>query len=113
MMLEVHHAPEVAADTVISAVDEELSRLATDGLGQDEVDRTVARMTSRYLRDIDPVLGRATHAAVFEQQRGKAELLNDLPGLLANVTAAQVRKAAGTLGTDNRAVLELRPGGAA
>ena len=113
MMLEVHHAPEVAAETVISAVDEELSRLATDGLGQDEVDRTVARMTSRYLRDIDPVLGRATHAAVFEQQRGKAELLNDLPGLLAKVTAAQVRKAAGTLGTDNRAVLELRPGGAA
>jgi zinc protease len=113
MMLEVHHAPEVAADTVIATIDEELGRLATDGLGQDEVDRTVARMTSRYLRDIDPVLGRATHAAVFEQQRGKAELLNELPGLLAKVTAAQVRKAASTLGTDNRAVLELRPGGAA
>ncbi|MCU1601863.1 MAG: peptidase, partial [Frankiales bacterium] len=110
LLLEMHHAPDVAADTVITAVDEEIARLVTDGLDQDEVDRTVARMTARYLRDVDPVLGRATHAAVFEQQRGKAELLNQLPGLLASVTAAQVRKAAGTLGTDNRAVLELRPG---
>ncbi|MCU1622783.1 MAG: peptidase [Frankiales bacterium] len=110
LLLEVHHAPDVEADTVIRAIDEELERLATQGLDQDEVDRTVARMTARYFRDVDPVLGRATHAAVFEQQRGRAELVNELPGLLAKVTAAQVKKAAGTLRTDNRAVLELRPG---
>jgi zinc protease len=59
------------------------------------------------------VLGRATHAAIFEQQRGRAELLNELPGLLAAVTADQVVAAAATLGRDNRAVLELRPGGGA
>jgi predicted Zn-dependent peptidase len=110
LLLEVHHAPDVEADTVIRAIDEELERLATQGLDQEEVDRTVARMTARYLRDVDPVLGRAMHAAVFEQQRGRAELVNELPGLLAKVTAAQVKKAAGTLRTDNRAVLELRPG---
>jgi zinc protease len=110
LLLEVHHAPDVEADTVIGAIDEELERLATQGLDQEEVDRTVARMTARYFRDVDPVLGRATHAAVFEQQRGRAELVNELPGLLAKVTAAQVKKAAGTLRPDNRAVLELRPG---
>jgi zinc protease len=108
LLLEVHHAPEVAVDTVVAAVDEEIARLATDGLEQDEVARTVARMVARYLRDVDPVLGRATHAAVFEQQRGQAELLNELPGLLSAVTAAQVQAAAATLRTDNRAVLELR-----
>jgi hypothetical protein len=70
-------------------------------------------MTARYLRDIDPVLGRATHAAVFEQQRDRAELLNELPALLAEVTAEQVGEAAGALRRDNRAVLELRPAGAA
>jgi predicted Zn-dependent peptidase len=113
LMLEVHHAPEVAVQTVVDSVDEELDRLATDGLGADEVARTVARMTARYLRDIDPVLGRATHAAVFEQQRGRAELLEELPGLLAQVTADEVTAAAATLGRDNRAVLELRPGGGA
>ena len=113
LMLEIHHAPEVGVDTVVATVDEEIERLAHDGLTEDEVQRTVARMTARYLRDVDPVLGRATHAAVFEQQRGKAELLNTLPSQLAAVTAAQVQAAAGTLGRDNRAVLELRPGSAA
>ena len=109
LMLEVHHAPDVSADTVIATVDEELDRLATDGLRQAEVQRTVARMLARYLREVDPVLGRATHAAVFEQQRGRAELLNELPGLLSSVTAAQVVAACATLRRDNRAVLELHP----
>ncbi len=113
LMLEVHHAPDVDVRTVVGAVDEELDRLTQDGCDDDEVARTVARMTARYLREIDPVLGRATHAAVFEQQRGRAELLNELPALLAEVTGDQVVAAAATLGRDNRAVLELRPAGAA
>ena len=111
-MVEVHHSPEVGVRTIVDSVDEEIDRLATDGCDAEEVRRTVARMTSRYLRDVDPVLGRATHAAVFEQQRGRAELVNDLPALLAEVTPDQVVAAAATLRRDNRAVLELRPGGA-
>ncbi|MDP9181924.1 MAG: insulinase family protein [Actinomycetota bacterium] len=111
MMVEVHHASEVPVRTVVDTVDSELSRLAQDGCDEDEVARTVARMTARYLRDVDPVLGRGTHAAVFEQQRGRPELLNELPVLLAEVTAEQVAAAASTLGLDNRAVLELRPAG--
>jgi zinc protease len=112
-LIEVHHAPEVPAETVISAVDEEIARLAGDGLDEAEVQRTVARMVARYLREVDPVLGRATHAAVYEQQRGRAELLNELPELLAAVTPQQVVAAAATLRPDNRAVLELRPAGEA
>ncbi len=110
-LIEVHHMPDVPAATVIAAVDEELARLVVHGLDEDEVQRTVARMVARYLREIDPVLGRATHAAVFEQQRGRAELLNELPELLAAVTPEQVVAAAATLRQDNRAVLELRPTG--
>jgi zinc protease len=113
LIIQVHHAPEVSLETIVATVDDELERLVRDGLAQDEVDRTVARLTSRFLREVDPVLGRATHAAIFEQQRGRAELLNELPGLLAAVTADQVVAAAATLGRDNRAVLELRPGGGA
>jgi predicted Zn-dependent peptidase len=112
LMVEVHHAPEVTVQTVVSAIDQEVERLANDGCEGGEVERTVARMTARYLRDIDPVLGRATHAAVFEQQRGRPELLNELPALLAQVTPEQVVAAAATLRRDNRAVLELRPAGA-
>ncbi|MCW2542934.1 MAG: zinc protease [Frankiales bacterium] len=107
LVLEIHHAGD--ADLVVDTVAEEIDRLATDGLGNDEVQRTVARIVSRYLRGLDPVLGRATNAAVFEQQRGRPDLLNQLPALLEAVTADQIKKAAATLRPDNRAVLELRP----
>ena len=69
----------------------------------------VARMNARYLREVDSVLGRAQSMSVFEQQRGRAELVNEVPALLSGVTAEAVQAAAATLGAD-RAVLEIQPG---
>jgi hypothetical protein len=43
---------------------------------------------------------------------GRAELLSELPGRLAEVSADQVRAAAAALRPDRRAVLEIAPGGA-
>ena len=111
LLIEVHHPEETSLDTVVTAVDEEIARLATDGLDAAELDRTLARMTARYYREIDPVLGRATTMSVFEQQRGRAELVNELPDLMRQVTPEQVQAAAATLRPEARALLELRPGG--
>jgi predicted Zn-dependent peptidase len=113
LLIEVHHPEATPLDTVLDTVEQELARLAGAGLDQAELDRTVARMTARYLREIDSVLGRATTMAVFEQQRQRAELVNELPALLRQVTPEAVQRAAGTLTKDTRTVLELRPGGAA
>jgi predicted Zn-dependent peptidase len=113
LLIEVHHPEATPLDTVLDTVEQELARLAGAGLDQAELDRTVARMTARYLREIDSVLGRATTMAVFEQQRQRAELVNELPTLLRQVTPEAVQRAAGTLTKDTRTVLELRPGGAA
>jgi zinc protease len=113
LMIEVHHPESTPLDVVVASIDEELDRLAADGLDAAELDRTLARINARYYREIDPVLGRATNLAVFEQQRGRAELVNELPDLLRQVTPAEVQAAAATLRPDNRALLELRPGGAA
>jgi predicted Zn-dependent peptidase len=109
LMIEVHHPDETPLDAVVGAIDEEIARLAGDGLAEDELARTVARMTARYLRELDPVMGRAQQLSVFEQQRSRAELVNELPGLLEQVTPAAVQKAARTLRPDSRALLELRP----
>jgi predicted Zn-dependent peptidase len=113
LLVEVHHPLETPVEQVLATVDEEIDRLATDGLTSAELDRTVARMTSRYYRELDPVLGRATTMSVFEQQRGRAELVDEIPELLRAVGTAEVQAAAATLRPDNRAVLELRPEGAA
>ncbi len=109
LVLEVHHPSETPVTTVVAAVDEEIARLASDGLDDAELARTVARMNARYLRELDPVMGRAQHLSVFEQQRNRAELINELPELLEQVSAAAVQQAAATLRTDNRALLELQP----
>ena len=109
LLLEVHHPAEVPVDTVLKTVDEEIGRLAADGLDDDEVARTVARMNARYLREVDSVLGRAQGMSVYEQQRGRAELVNEVPALLSGVTASGIQAAAATLGGD-RAVLEIQPG---
>ena len=110
LLIDIHHPAETSADAVLATVDEELDRLVSGGLAAQELARTVARMTARYLRDLDPALGRAQQFAVFEQQRGRAELAGELTGLLATVTAEEVLAAASTLRPDNRAVVELRPG---
>jgi predicted Zn-dependent peptidase len=109
LMIEVHHPDETPVESVVGAIDEEIERLASDGLDDTELARTVARMTARYLRELDPVMGRAQQLSVFEQQRSRAELVNELPELLEQVTPKAVQKAARTLGPDNRALLELRP----
>ena len=109
-LLEVHHPEQTPVDTVLATVEQEIARLATDGLDAAELDRTVARMSARYLREVDSVLGRATTMAVFDQQRDRAERVNELPALLRTVTAQAVQAAAATLTPQTRTVLELRPG---
>jgi zinc protease len=112
LLLQAHHAPTASADQVLDAATEEFDRLATDGLLAGELDRVRSRILAQVFRDVDPVLGRTQVFTAAELIHGRAELLAELPGRLAAVTAEQVREAAGTLRPDRRAVLELVPGGA-
>jgi predicted Zn-dependent peptidase len=110
LLLQAHMPPGGDADKVLRTVDEELDRLATGGLAPGELARTQARMATHLLRDTDAVLGRALPMAVLEQQRGRPELLNELPRLVGEVTEAQVVAAAATLRPERRATVEVVPG---
>jgi len=115
LVLQTHLPPGGDTDKVLITVDEELDRLASDGLDAGELERVVARIATHLLRDVDSVLGRTLQMAVHEQQRGDgpgAGLLNELPRLLGEVTADQVREAAATLRPQRRASVEVIPGGA-
>jgi zinc protease len=110
MLLQAHMPPGGDADKVLRAVDEELDRLATGGLAPGELARTQARMATHLLRDTDAVLGRALPMAVLEAQRGRPELLNELPRLVGEVTEAQILAAAATLRPERRSTIEVVPG---
>ncbi len=112
MLLQAHLPPQGSADKVLATIDEELDRLATDGLAPGELARTQARMATHLLRDTDAVLGRALRMAVLELQRSNPALLNDLPHLIAEVTAEQIREAAAAMRPHRRASIEVVPGGA-
>lgn len=112
MLLQAHLPPQGNVEKVLATFDEELDRLASDGLSAGELARIQARMATHLLRDTDAVLGRALRMAVLELQRGNPALLNDLPHLLAEVSAEQVREAAVTLRPQRRASIEVVPGGA-
>ncbi|MEV4707256.1 pitrilysin family protein [Actinoplanes sp. NPDC049316] len=110
LLLQAHMPPGGDTGKVLRVVDEELDRLATGGLAPGELARTQARMATHLLRDTDAVLGRALPMAVLELQRGRPELLNELPRLVGEVTEAQVVAAAATLRPEGRATVEVVPG---
>jgi predicted Zn-dependent peptidase len=112
LVLEAHHGGDVSGDKVVAAVDEELDRLAADGLAPGELDRVQARLGSALVQGQDHVLGRTLSMAAFEQQRGRAELVGELAALLSRVGEEQVRDAAAALRPDSRARLDVVVGGA-
>jgi zinc protease len=99
-------------DAVVRAVDEEIARVATDGVPADELRRVVARASAELHQVADNVMERTLAAASYEQQRGRAELVWEVPELLRAVTPLQVRDAAATLTPSTRARLDVVPGGA-
>ncbi|ROT32214.1 pitrilysin family protein [Micromonospora sp. HM5-17] len=113
LVLQAHLPPGGDVDKVLRTVDEEIDRLATDGVAAEELARTQARMATHLLRETDAVLGRTLQMAVLEQQRADPGLLGELPRLVGEVTAEQVRAAAATLRPQRRAAVEVVPGGGA
>jgi predicted Zn-dependent peptidase len=112
LQLLAYH-PGGTADAVLRAFDEEVERIVSDGLDPEEVSRVQTSLVSSHLQRLDNLLQRSMFMATLEQQRRRAELVNDLPEHLAAVDAASVVAAAETwLRPDRRAVLEVEPGAA-
>jgi zinc protease len=97
-------------DAVVRAVDEELAALAGDGVPPEELRRVLARASAELHQQADNVMDRTLAAASYEQQRGRAELVWEVPDLLAAVTPEQVTAAAATLTPTTRARLDVVPG---
>jgi predicted Zn-dependent peptidase len=110
--ISAHYPDAGSLDAILGAVDQELDRIATDGLEPGELDRVKLRLGGVLLRELDPVMGRTLAFAKFELLHGRAELVSELPQRLAAVPDDAVRRAAAALRPNRRAVLELVAGGA-
>lgn len=113
MLQLVAYHPGGTADQVLAAVDEEVARVVEGGVDEAELQRVQTSLASGHLRRMDNLLQRSMFLATLEQQRKRAELVNELPELLAGVSAGAVAGAAESwLRPQTRAVLEVRPGSA-
>ena len=63
------------ADEVVRAIDEEIERVATDGVPADELAAWWPRASAELHQLADNVMERTLAAASYEQQRGRAELV--------------------------------------
>jgi zinc protease len=100
-------------DPLLDALDEEVAAVGAGAATEEEVDRVVTTMTAQTIRRLDDIMNRALAAAALEQQRSRAELLGEIPAVLAAVTPGDITRVAGQwLQPNSRAVLEVVPGGA-
>jgi predicted Zn-dependent peptidase len=109
--IAVWHPAETDAEQITKAIDEEIDVLA-DGVDAEELDRFRNAYLADLLGAIDNLMARGMLVAATEQQRGRAELINEIPAALAAVTPEQVAEVARTwLRPHQRALLEWQAGG--
>lgn len=104
---------EPSPDLLLKTIDDEVGKIA-DGIDADEVEWFRTAYVSDYLLETDGLLRRAMLMASSEQQRGRAELVNEIPTDIGAVTPKAISTVAEEwLRPDRRAVVDLRPGGEA
>jgi predicted Zn-dependent peptidase len=105
----VFHPGIATTDALQAAIDDELEQLAQDGPTSDELVRVAAGLVAGHWRSIDPVLERTLSLASIETIHGRAELVAELPDLLASVEPGAIAAAAADLLAQHHAILELQP----
>ncbi|HEY3692144.1 MAG TPA: pitrilysin family protein [Pseudonocardiaceae bacterium] len=103
------HPSTVDVNRVIEATDEEIARLAADGPHSDELARITARWAATLFREHDRLVSRTMAIGAFELLHGRAELVTELPVMVAAMGAEQIANAAAALRPDSRAVLIVQP----
>jgi predicted Zn-dependent peptidase len=103
------HPAAVDPDRVLSAVDEELDKLAAEGPSDEELARQVARWSAGLYQENDRIMYRMLGLGARELLYGRAEIAVELPERLAAVTPEQVRSAAAALRSGGRGVLLVEP----
>ncbi|MGV9381925.1 M16 family metallopeptidase [Nonomuraea sp. NPDC003707] len=103
------HPRSTAPEDVLGVLDDELDDLAWRGPEEAELAYATARLRAWTYRAYDDLAARTRDLGAFEVLYGRAELVDDLPALVASVTAEQVRQAAAALHSASRAILPLTP----
>jgi predicted Zn-dependent peptidase len=106
------HTAAVPADTVIEVANEIIGAMAADGPTEDEMLAAGARFTASLYRENDSIGARTRSLGCLELLHGRAELLSEIPTLVADIGPEQVAAAAAALDPKACAILTIAAAGA-
>ncbi len=100
---------EVTEAAVLAAFDEEVARVAHDGVEAGELARVKTKVLADWYAGLEPRLGLAVELAQATAFAGEPGALLELPGQVEAVAAADLRRAAAWLAPEARAAIVKVP----
>ena len=108
--IEATPRPGVTTGAAVTAIDEELARVAEEGPSPDELLRAKRRELGSYHASLDSRLGRMRELGVLASVHDRPELADQLPQRYQEITEQQVQEAvAGWLRPEHSTVLHWLP----
>jgi predicted Zn-dependent peptidase len=90
------YKPSAAGRAVVDAIQEEIARVASQGVPAPELARVKTKMRSDYFANLEAFINRADGIAVQHLLTGRAEEVNEIPARIEGVTSEEVRRVAAT-----------------
>jgi len=104
------YKPNSSADALLAAMDEEIARVASEGVDEATLKRVKTRMLADWYNGLESFLGRADTLAKLQTLWGDAKVANQIPGWIDGVTSADVQRVAKNYLTKaNRTVIDRKP----
>ncbi|HNR92723.1 MAG TPA: pitrilysin family protein [Dokdonella sp.] len=108
------YKPNASMDAILSAIDEEVARVAGNGIDAAGLSRVKTRMIADYYNGLDAFISRADALAKAQVLWGDANAVNRVPGWIDAVTTDDVKRvAAKYLVAANRVAIDRVPVAAA
>lgn len=104
------YKPTSNADAVLSAIDEEVAKIAKDGADEATLKRVKTRMLADWNNSLESFINRADTLAKLQTLWGDANVVNKIPGWIEGVTSEDLKRVAATyLVKNNRTVIDRKP----
>jgi predicted Zn-dependent peptidase len=108
------YKPNGSADAVLAAMDEEIAKVASEGVDAATLKRVKTAMLADWYNGLESFMGRADTLAKLQTLWGDAEVANKIPAWIDAVSSADVQRVAKTYLTHaNRTVIDRKPAPAA
>ena len=106
------YKPGASADSLLTAIDEEVARIVKEGVDEATLKRVKTRMKADWYNGLESYLGRADMLARLQVLWGDARVVSQVPEWIDAVTSAQMQRVAATYLSEGQPLGHRPPAGA-